>query len=73
MAPKRAPKINKKLPDKSKIKKLIALRDEVLRLCKEVGKACDEDREINIDGNGVNCYKALLILKPLKKLADKYK
>ena len=56
-----------------KIRKLMALLDEVLALSKEVEKACDEDQEVTIGGNGVNCHEAFLALKPLKALADKCK
>ena len=54
-----------------RVQNLIALRDEVLRLYKEAEKAMGDDREVNIDGNGVNCLEALHTLKPLKALADK--
>lgn len=83
---RRAPKINKEelklkfgwLSDSieqnlKKIKNLVALRDEVLKLYKVADKAARDDAEVNIAGNGVNCYEALLTLEPLKKLADKCK
>lgn len=83
---RRAPKINKeelKLKfgwfsdsierNLKKIKNLVALRDEVLRLHKNTEEAMREDWEVTIGGNSVNCFEASLTLEPLKKLADKCK